>query len=691
MNKELWTVPALIGSLLILLLSFGCCIGGPNGNVRGDKKSGKTGGIANTFLYVYSTEPEIIEQTETSVTCMFGFCDIAENDPYVIIAQILTPSMLNTSITRAAIVQLPADATEISGTYDDHEYNNGSLNILSGLSAVPVGPGQVLPAEAGHQLIVVDFPISTKNEKQVWFQTDLSFRVSAVEETALKSIITAKVVIDGGSPYYLPLCPAVADFASVPAVTLPVAAEIVPLEVPLPTDLPNHGGSVVFDLTGSGTGFPLYFPRLSFVPGESTEGFGFMNPGQNDAQVTFEAYNSQGILIGMSNPIEWIAGGQGAFQAEGLLGLNQETSAWVKAQVDQPDLVGFYLSQMYGPGTLSGLDGAGVFTDGMTEGIISRVQGTGGYTTELFIANTGVTSADVTVTGYDGVNSVAGGVHTIPPKGVLISDLTSLFGAKAIFDGYIHLAATREVIANATIKFGSEALSSLNAVPVSEASANLYAAHITATQDLYYTTVNLVNPGVSDTTATITPYNADGTAMGDSFEVIVPANQLVTLQGTELGLPDGINSDGWLKVETSGQPILGCLTFANPVDNHYESTLPLQSQGARETYYAQVANGTVGAIDYFTGVAVINTSAAPVQISISVHLCDGSRNGNLVTRTLQPGEKYVRLLSTLEGIGSLAHQSSGYLHISADAPVFSFLLFGNNDGDFLSAVTTAGE
>ena len=50
------------------------------------------------------------------------------------------------------------------------------------------------------------------------------------------------------------------------------------------------------------------------------------------------------------------------------------------------------------------------------------------------------------------------------------------------------------------------------------------------------------------------------------------------------------------------------------------------------------------------------------------------------------GEKYVRLLPNIEGIGSLPAQSSGYIHVTSTGDVFSFVLFGDNALNFLSAV-----
>jgi len=428
----------------------------------------------------------------------------------------------------------------------------------------------------------------------------------------------------------------------------------------------------------------IYFPRLSFVPGAATEGFGFVNTGQVDAEVNFKAHQTDGVVAGISDPMEWPAENQGAYQADGFLGLFQATDAWVAAETDQTGLLGFFLSQVYDNGLMA-MDGADVSNRLVTDGIIPRVNGTGEYTTDIFLANPGLQATEVTITGYDGSGSFNGGTCVIDPLGFLRTNMQTLFGEKAVFSGYLRLRATGGIVGNAVIRHGNNAIGSVNLLPASEAGEDLVAPHITLFPGLYYTEVNLINPTNEEAEVTLHPYDAAGVEIVAPFNVSIPANQLVALSDLQLGLPPGINSDGWLEVESPGHPLLGCLTFGDPVDNSYESTLPLQTSGADDIYFAQVANGIVGATDFFTGVALVNASGQDVVATIHVFAGNGEELGNAV-RTLTPGEKYVRLLRQIEGLEGLPDQSSGYLHIVADGPLFAFELFGDTVLNFLSAV-----
>jgi hypothetical protein len=426
----------------------------------------------------------------------------------------------------------------------------------------------------------------------------------------------------------------------------------------------------------------IYFPRLSFIRNAQTEGFGFVNTTDTDVLVRFYAFDSAGDPLPPSPDYSWPASGQEAFQAEGLFGLKQDTDAWAVAECTGDSLRGFFLSQRFSAGQLVGLDGAEVFTATLSDGILSRVKTSGTFATELFLANPGTSTVQVSLTGYDGAQVLAGGIVDIPVLGFRKIDLAAIFGAG--FDGYVRVQATGGIIGSAVIRDGETSIASLNLQPVSAAAATTYAPHVVLFPNLYYTEVNLINPSGSSVTVTLAPYDAAGNPLAAPFDVDIPANQLITLRDGDLGLPGGLQTEGWLKV-TGTAPILGCLTFGDPMDNRYMSTLPLQSEAADRLYFAQVANGDVGGVSFFTGLAVVNPGDTSTLVTIQIFGSDGSLYGT-ATRSLGPREKYVRLIQQIEGIGPLPDQSSGYIIVTASQPVFSFVLFGNDALDFLSAV-----
>jgi hypothetical protein len=515
-----------------------------------------------------------------------------------------------------------------------------------------------------------------------WYENRLNFQVSPTRTIQVKAVIAATYAV-GGTTYYLPVCPAVTNLADVLSMDIVLGQGEQEFQFPALKSLPHPGGTQVYNLETGEIYALRYFPRLDYQPGGSTEGYGFVNTGGQSIQTSFLAYGDNGQIVGSSADLHWPAGGQGAYQAEGLLGLGQSTQGWVEARVSRGEMLGFFLTQWFPGGVLSGMDGASVFSGTMSTGLIPRIQMTDGYSTEVRIVNPGYNPISVALQWDDTSGGAYCGSVPVPARGMTIPDL-SICGQ---FDGALYLESSGQFIVSATIRHGDDCLATANAIPWGEMAETLYASHIVLFPGVYFTTIQLYNPAATAAEAVLQPYNAHGTPMAAPVNVTIPSSASVPLTDTQLGLPSGLNSEGWLTITSPGKLLMDCITFGDPAGRQYESTLPLQRAGADDIYFAQVATGDVGGVIYGTGLAIVNPSeTTPVQVTVSVHNSDGTRNGNEVVRTLAPREKYVRQLAGIEGIGVLENQASGYIHVSADGPVLSFELFYDAGLNFLSAV-----
>jgi hypothetical protein len=687
-------------ALLLLLLTFnsGCDLSEFLGFMAMIGKADKDGaGTGSLTLWSGLRQMETIEQTVNSAMFTALFQNVhksgqTKNDGYAISFEVLVIAYLLFWFFDPLIVQFPEDATNFSGTYDDYGSLSGSLVIQSGLQSVMVTPGVEITAEPGHQLVIIDLPadhdipVPVAGDPEKWVQFALDFEVNPAREIQVKCMNAGKVTIDG-QDYYLPLCPVTTDFAEIPPITIPMADTPQNMQLPAASELPHPAEMVVYDFSSLMESTTMYFPRLQFTPDQGTEGYGFVNPKGEDADVVFTAFDATGAVLATSATYPWLSGRQNAYQADGIFGFGSATDAWVKAESTVPGLLGFFLSQEYDSGIMAGLDGTGVFTRPVTDGVIPRVTNSGDYWTELYLANPGDSATTVNITGHSATEELAGGDIALPPGGFIRTDLATLFPDKAAFEGCLSLQSPEGIIGTATIGHATDSLASANVQDIREAAETLYASHIVRYPGVYMTSVTLLNTTDTPATATLSPFYADGTAITAPFTVDIGAGKTVTLTDGALGLPADVNTEGWLRVDCPGHPLMGSITFADPAANRYESTLPLQPYGYKDFYYAQVANGQVGSVNYSTGLAILNPSPdMAVDVVIFVHLSDGSVNGEVVARTLQPGEKYVRELRNIEDIGNLTDQASGYLHITASGPVFSFVLFYDAEANFMSAV-----
>ena len=120
------------------------------------------------------------------------------------------------------IIELPAGATGLAGTYDDGAGHSGNLSIYPQLSYVPVDDHRTLTPEPGTQLAIADLPPGAPIDN-VTYDYQFTFQQLApagAGPTTFKAIMAAKVV-QNGKTFYPPMLPCVESFASVPETTVP--------------------------------------------------------------------------------------------------------------------------------------------------------------------------------------------------------------------------------------------------------------------------------------------------------------------------------------------------------------------------------------------------------------------------------------------------------------------------------------
>ena len=125
--------------------------------------------------------------------------------------------------------------------------------------------------------------------------------------------------------------------------------------------------------------------------------------------------------------------------------------------------------------------------------------------------------------------------------------------------------------------------------------------------------------------------------------------------------------------------INGSVRFKS-VDGRYSATLPLFRVPDKDALYAHVAQDQ----GFFTGVAIKNRARAPVDGTVEAFDESGHFVGD-ADFTLDPGTRMVKLLFEL--IPETAGQrAGGFRVLSPDGAVESFVLFGDQTGDWLSVI-----
>jgi len=133
------------------------------------------------------------------------------------------------------IIQVPADASNFLGTFDNGSGRFGNLVFTAGLSQVVIDVNTTLVAETGMQLVIAEMPatlaiaMATAQPKAVPGNYFMVFSYDA-SSTRIKAVSAGKLVT-GGRTFYPVLIPCVASMSGVPEIPIPQSPNATPIAV----------------------------------------------------------------------------------------------------------------------------------------------------------------------------------------------------------------------------------------------------------------------------------------------------------------------------------------------------------------------------------------------------------------------------------------------------------------------------
>lgn len=114
-----------------------------------------------------------------------------------------------------AIVQLPADASEVQATATDEAGAAADLAVQAPRTAVPIASGKRLQAQSGTQFAVVTWPGAAAGN----YEMQLSFTLTNARPFSEK-VVYAALIACGHSRYFQPIRPLVTRMSQVPPFTI---------------------------------------------------------------------------------------------------------------------------------------------------------------------------------------------------------------------------------------------------------------------------------------------------------------------------------------------------------------------------------------------------------------------------------------------------------------------------------------
>ena len=144
---------------------------------------------------------------------------------------------------------------------------------------------------------------------------------------------------------------------------------------------------------------------------------------------------------------------------------------------------------------------------------------------------------------------------------------------------------------------------------------------------------------------------------------------------------------GYLVLEHWGPAVVtGCISFTETGSGRFLSALPLLGAGATDFLVGHIANGTLGEIAFFTGVAVLN----PNDTAQTVRVTAFDQNGFMLASSVTVVGAHCRDIFLLDQkMPGLSSIFGGYLRIVNETERgrrMVFALFGDQQLNFMSAV-----
>ncbi|HSR68413.1 MAG TPA: hypothetical protein VLU25_10760 [Acidobacteriota bacterium] len=384
--------------------------------------------------------------------------------------------------------------------------------------------------------------------------------------------------------------------------------------------------------------------------------------------------------------------GQSALTTEQAGPLTAETRAI--AARGQDDLEGFFMA---GDLSLQRLDGIGRQLPRSRDLIFPVVQDDLRHSTQLFLFNDSagrIPGIDLKLFNASG-ELLDQQEMEFPNSGSLLAPVSELFDFEQVKDGYITLHSPLPMKGFTFVASTDSMIAAAAQEP--EPAFQLLAPHYLIDNQGGDTLVRLFNASQGPLQVRATIFDENGLALELRDFEVAPGEMFVS-EITELfsidAGPSGLRT-GYLRFSLQpadfvgffgplGQ-VIGSVEFRT-AQERTRSLLPMQAFGNELTRFFQVAQSAE--LGIFTGLAILNTASSDSQpATVTVRAYDAQ--GVIAAERIFALEGRSRILGLLNEdiyFGPSFELVTGHIEVQSSSPVFTFALFGDFSGRFLSAI-----
>ncbi len=316
-----------------------------------------------------------------------------------------------------------------------------------------------------------------------------------------------------------------------------------------------------------------------------------------------------------------------------------------------------------------------------------------GWRTHLLLLNREDREVNIAFHFYQNFNTVV--LHrqfephsiTLEPEEVLEKDITELFqNFTPSNDRWLKIISDGEIEATAVFEYesgGNVATMDFMVKP----ELKLYFPHIAST-DTWWTGIAIVNVGDVENDVKLIPYKSDGTEAGGEISLTLKGHERFVKLVKEIFSEDILNSLAYVKIEGE-YPLVGYELFGTNDFTQFEG-VTFEKNTFKNGYFTYTKSGE----DWWNGISILNVSDGKATVRITPLNSDGMNvygvlDPHVEEVVLQPGEKYVRLISSI--FSGYTHGEIAYLKIESNYNLMGFTLSGSFDSGILYGDLLCGE
>lgn len=424
----------------------------------------------------------------------------------------------------------------------------------------------------------------------------------------------------------------------------------------------------VLSVAGWGYTAPLYFPHADTTNGWQTE-IAIINTSPDQSVVgTLRALSGAGQLV-EAKPVT--LPGRGRLQiAVANAFVDHTRIRYLVLDSDSSAMQGytkFYRQGQYGEHRVA----VPAIKDVNASDIyVTHIDSSAQWWTGLSVVNTTGDVKNITISFSDGqVRNIA-----------LAANEHRAFAIRELFNGQPQPSIQSAVITHASGVIGLELFATndgkqMEGILLTDKTAyTVYYPHVSS--DGWWTGIVAYNPSASDCAITVTPYDANGTALTPSLISLAGKKKYVGAVHRELPLPV---QTAWCRIEST-QPLSGFELIGTNDGEQLAGHVDVGGLGAKQGMFPKIGKFEL------TSIALVNTESSPASVVLTAYDDNGAPGA---TQTLTVGP-HAKAMNSAAGFFSQSIANATYIVYTADRNMVGLQLNGSVDGKMLDGLPALG-